>query len=689
MRYFSTFVAFLLSLALFQPSASAETIGDVVSRVQTNLNRVAVGLPPIAPSVATNADKLVEAFSVLLAGDAAETARAMRVLDAVDIQASVSLRRMERAYPWPVRDLYARYSTIDTGLRLEPGMQGPDAPWIRFVAVGQKAIDAMARFSDDRAGGSIRIPCAVAGRLALLTIETRELAAFVQSLTDCPEWRNAQEVVILTGPDRLYPYLRMARDRFHDDRVQSISVPQVSPGTPDWARRHIGDHPDEAEAILRASGDVRSRIDYALFLYHFRPESVERDESIRRAISAATQLVLGDGAESYRQRFDPSFVSRMSIDQLVDAFLGMPISNGYQIPCALVVRAPEILVHTEPRYGGGGDAFLPKSDCDLSYPEMSGYPLWKVARYRELAKGAGKYGNQGSIWTAIYVARNAEQYRVQSDPRAFLDSVWPTTRPYETWAYLSISNRAVAREIDDAYEAALAGLRRFYRRLGLNDGDATLAAQNGLQAIVLGPDCGAAPPPASFRKLLLDDAPLDKLRAFNESGQWRNAALLTPFLDCAYYAGIDPLAHIAILDLEKFAYLQALANTLRPDDRQALDLQMDVNAPNAFGKTPLMTALQHRMPEAVSWLMANGADPTAVTDSVSLEFGRRTPLMYAAASGSLAMIQDLLEAGADPLQADTMGRRAVHYLLASGPPGQPPNPALSDDELRIAYELLR
>jgi hypothetical protein len=53
------------------------------------------------------------------------------------------------------------------------------------------------------------------------------------------------------------------------------------------------------------------------------------------------------------------------------------------------------------------------------------------------------------------------------------------------------------------------------------------------------------------------------------------------------------------------------------------------------------------------------------------------------------MIEDLIKAGADPHQADTMGRRALHYLLGAGPAGQPPNPTLSDDEMRIAYELLR
>ena len=51
----------------------------------------------------------------------------------------------------------------------------------------------------------------------------------------------------------------------------------------------------------------------------------------------------------------------------------------------------------------------------------------------------------------------------------------------------------------------------------------------------------------------------------------------------------------------------------------------------------------------------------------ALSHDARTPLMYAAASGSLDMIRLLLDAGADPYQTDTKGARALDYLLGFGP----------------------
>jgi Ankyrin repeats (3 copies) len=688
MRTLPTVFTFLASLVLFQPPAVADSIGDIVSRIQTNLNRVAAGLPPIDAEYPVNADRLVEAFSALVVGDAVETSRALRVLDEIEIQASASLRQFESAYLWQRQGLYARFSAVDAGLRNEPGTRGRGAPWIRFVAVAYKAITAIEIASRVHRSGSIRIPCPLSERLDSLTFESRELATRLGSPTDCPEQRMERRLLVLTDTRALPDYLDAARRRFRNGPTPDIAVFKATDGTPDWARRHMGDRPEEAAAILRSSHDLRSRIDYALFLYYFEPPSVSRDESIRRAIFAAVELALRDATDSYRKRFDYSFVRR-NIDQVVDIIFELPITHGYRIPCTIVIRAPQVTVHTEPRYGGSGDAFLPQSDCDSSYPEMFGYPLDEVPRYRRLATAAGKYGSQGTIWTSIWVEHDALEYRVQADPRYFLTDAGLGARPYEMWSYLSIANRSAWREIDAAYEAALAGLLPFYRRLGLSDVEAESAANNGLHAIVLGADCGDSLPPPSFRKLLLDGASMAELRAFGESGAWRNPEAIAPLLSCANFAGIDPLAHIAVLDTEKFSYLRTVADGLPPSERSALDLDMDVNARNAFGKTPLMTAIQHGMPEAVSWLMANGADVSAVTDSTSLEWGRRTALMYAAASGSLAMIEDLIRAGVDPHQADTMGRRALHYLLGVGPTGEPPNPALSDEDMRIAYSLLR
>ena len=688
MRSFLTILIALLFLSLFQSGANAQAIGDVVSRAQTNLNRVAVGLPPLAPRHATNVDRLVDVFSALLSDSAADNDRALRMMDEIEAQASVALRRFGAAYRWKIDNLYARYHAIDAALSLEPAMRGDDARWIRFVAISYKAIDALSKGARSFSAASLKIPCATASRLRSLTLESSELGAFIGELTDCPMRKDDHAPIVLVGAQHLDAYLDAARPHRYDGADSERTVPDVSPGTSEWARRHMGDRADEAEAILRREGDIRSRIDYGLFLYYYRAASIERDEAIRRSFSAAIDLALRGASESYRKGFDLRFI-RANMDQLVGLMLEQPAALGYAIPCSIVFRDPKILVHTEPRYGGSGDAFMPDSGCDPSSPEMAGYPFAQVDRFRRLAQSAGKYGTEGTIWTAIYVGHSVWQYRLQSDPRAFLVDLQTAGHPYEVWAYLSIANRAAFRTIDAAYEEAFKGLLPFYRKLGLTEAQAAVAARNGLAAIVLGPNCGDSPPPQSFRKMLLDRAPLAELRAYAEGDEWRDGDRLQPFSACAHFAGIEPLAHLAILDLDAFAFLRGLAEKLNPQDTERLDLQLEIDARSAFGKTPLMTAVQHRMTDAAAWLMANGAEVNAVTDSRTLVFGRRTPLMYAAASGSLDMIRALLRAGGDPLQADTMGRRALHYLLGAGPRGEPPNPALSEAEILAAYELLR
>ena len=64
----------------------------------------------------------------------------------------------------------------------------------------------------------------------------------------------------------------------------------------------------------------------------------------------------------------------------------------------------------------------------------------------------------------------------------------------------------------------------------------------------------------------------------------------------------------------------------------------------------------------------------------------RSPLMYAAASGSLAMIRLLLDAGADPFQADSKGARPIDYLLGYGPTGA--NSRLTEEERERAAKWL-
>ena len=133
----------------------------------------------------------------------------------------------------------------------------------------------------------------------------------------------------------------------------------------------------------------------------------------------------------------------------------------------------------------------------------------------------------------------------------------------------------------------------------------------------------------------------------------------------------------------------------------------DVNAKNAFGKTPLMTAAQFDQIESVRQFLKAGADVNAATNApkeiagnspkidsdpssgcgdYAITHGSRSALIYAAANASLGVIEALLAAGADNSKRDSQGRTALDYLLGKGP--VPANPRLMGAELAAAIKLL-
>ena len=138
-----------------------------------------------------------------------------------------------------------------------------------------------------------------------------------------------------------------------------------------------------------------------------------------------------------------------------------------------------------------------------------------------------------------------------------------------------------------------------------------------------------------------------------------------------------------------------------------LAVHADVNAKNAFGKTPLMTAAQFNTADAVRQLLHSGADVNAATNApqdiagnsprvendpssgcgdYAIAHGSRTALMYAAANASLDVIEALLAAGADKSKRDSQGRTALDYLLGKGP--VPANPLIKGAALAAATKLL-
>lgn len=119
-----------------------------------------------------------------------------------------------------------------------------------------------------------------------------------------------------------------------------------------------------------------------------------------------------------------------------------------------------------------------------------------------------------------------------------------------------------------------------------------------------------------------------------------------------------------------------LAATTRPEIlRILLKANGNANAQNAFGKTPLHTAIQQQNMESVKTLVKAGADINLPTFSYSdvrgnmyqcghyaLRAYNRTPLMYAAWQGTLPIIEYLVKNGANIDLMDSNRERAIDYL---------------------------
>jgi uncharacterized protein YecT (DUF1311 family) len=120
--------------------------------------------------------------------------------------------------------------------------------------------------------------------------------------------------------------------------------------------------------------------------------------------------------------------------------------------------------------------------------------------------------------------------------------------------------------------------------------------------------------------------------------------------------------------------------------RVLLQAGADPNAPNRFGKTPLMAAAHLNRPDIVRLLLAAGAQVNARTEGGSDDFCGssmlvgRTALTYAAENASPVVMRLLLEAGADPEELvdgrDLLGR----YLTR--------NPRLTEAEKQSGVQAL-
>ena len=79
------------------------------------------------------------------------------------------------------------------------------------------------------------------------------------------------------------------------------------------------------------------------------------------------------------------------------------------------------------------------------------------------------------------------------------------------------------------------------------------------------------------------------------------------------------------------------------------------------GRTPLHTAALHGHHEVVAFLISLPGIDVNKPDCCGI-----TPLMDAASKGCVAIVDDLLSAGADPALVDKLGKRAIHFAAMTG-----------------------
>lgn len=441
--------------------------------------------------------------------------------------------------------------------------------------------------------------------------------------------------------------------------------------------------PAGAEKIFRAGSTGQAKIGLAIVLRLLSDEPGRHEPEIKRLLAEIAADSDGDMQPvDLSQGYDGSLESLVPFIQAA--------AGPVNLPCGLFERYPPLIDVLAGYFYSSRDAFLPRAECDQAdYPMPASVDAFEdaVSAY----DGAAFDRCTGTMRSGYARASIMASVERQVLPRKLLhdalagDKVPEWTRldefPLQRWSYQSAWNHAAYLRLREQFMKARADLAGYYRqRFGLAEDDAMRAAHIGLwldldvwtwqvqpvpsplAAAIM--DRDASP---SLAELLAKGEPLDKLP--------------------------EPALSLAVARPEAIGPLLAA--------------HADVNAKNAFGKTPLMTAAQFDQIESVRQFLKAGADvntttyvpkeiagnspkiesdPSSGCGDYAITHGSRSALIYAAANASLGVIEALLAAGADKSKRDSQGRTALDYLLGKGP--VPANPRLMGAELAAAIKLL-
>ena len=672
-----------------------------LARIQSDLERVAAGKPrwPLPQGIDRDPlEQIVDAYTAFLKGNTKGMDAALNAIGGLtkadrpilnlsqytgyDLYVAARplqhFENLDKAaqHASPLVRLLAGLRRVDTNLFLAMNYGQYNGDWsTRDVA------NLMAYKPSGLSGSWLRLPCrTVVGRAAQFAAVTQIDGPLLSCPTEITDYSQIE--TLARDPGSWQPKM--------PDPAPGQAVANTEPATPppppwdvDTAFRFMGDNPDLAEPALASAAKHggSGAMDYALFLHSFRKPTPARNRKIKGLldplVAAAEAADSGDFGEP--ASYDGTDASLVPILQKISESGAMGNEEAFQvIPCAVLIKHPDLIEATEPQFFTNRDNFLPRSGC-AAPGAIPNFPEADVKAFTEVSHQAdGDFIDNfgGSFKYGLESGENATLESMKLEPRTLIGDP-PFDYPYQTWGYTGFNAYMTSQNIRILYLIAKNKLELYYRHMGLDRNDAASAAKGGLFNLVLGADCGGKAAEKSLRGLLLQGAPYQVIKSWTDASGTEDSPEV---MACEKYAPVDPLVLSAVADSAALPLI--------------LSNEGDVDARNDIGKTALMVAAQFDEMASARVLLAAKAQVNASTvqgveqysGTPPLSHDARTPLMYAAESGSLQMIELLLAAGADPYQADTKGSRAIDYLLGFGPTG--PNPNLTPAERAEAARLL-
>jgi hypothetical protein len=488
--------------------------------------------------------------------------------------------------------------------------------------------------------------------------------------------------------------------RFDPERTKYRRLPGepwTKPSAWTWqeAVHNMGCDPINAEAAFRRAGSPVAKIYLALLIQVTRPPSDDRTaEVLKQLTDAALQGLY----------FDDTYLNRESLQIFYEGALNDLIHHlklimkagrlpDFVVDCDLLIQHPQLWRLADFRYADSLPDAPPLTNC-----RMEDRPLPPSVRAYIKARAAP--GVVGCVPSEVQMPLTNNDDLGELTKEALYRPIqraawgeWPTKHkaiPLQDWSLRGVHNRRQFMRLLPLYYEARDDLAEHLEdTFRLDPGLAMAGAEELLGHVE------ATRPPEPIREAILTGEPVAAIAALLGDKPVPRAPRET-------LSVLDPGVEYPDFYLDALAGLLEpilMTAVLRPDVmRLLIERGADIEERNEFGKTALMAAAQYDRIDSIDVLLAAGAQvnarslhPSAIPNNApchrnSIRHGERTALMYAAANASLAVIERLLAAGADPTLKDSKRLTAYHYLVGDGPVAA--NPKLTPEDMETAKRLL-